>query len=354
MDKTTRIKAFMAFVKKESLHILRDPRTMLLVIGIPIIQLILFGFALSNEINNITFAVDAPHHTEDIRRSIDRLSHNDYFTFYGYVSHNDADDLLRRGKCDVVVQYDDHGHVHLAFDASNPNTAVAGSGYLRQALSEESTASSPFISHVLFNPQMRSAYTFVPGIMGMIFLIICAIMTSVSIVREKETGTMEVLLVSPVKPIAIIFAKMIPYLVLSCIDLSIILLLSKYLLDVPVENSLSGIIAMTLLYIFLSLSLGLLISTATSKQVVALLISGMMLIFPTVMLSGMVFPVSNMPQALQWLSSIIPARWYIDAMRKLMIEGLSFARVLSDAGILTAMTLLILAVALKNFKKRLE
>lgn len=201
---------------------------------------------------------------------------------------------------------------------------------------------------------MKSAYNFVPGIMGLIFIVICAIMTSVSIVREKETGTMEVLLVSPVRPIRIILAKMIPYFVLSCLDLVTILLLARYVLGVPMSGSIVGIVSTSLLYLALALALGLFISTTADRQITALIISTMLMLLPLIMLSGMVFPIENMPWILRTLSCIIPARWYIDAIRKLMIEGLPFAAVARDFLILAGMTLALVVVALKKFNDKLE
>ena len=190
--------------------------------------------------------------------------------------------------------------------------------------------------------------------MGLIFILICTLMTSVSIVREKEMGTMEVLLVSPVRPVWIIFAKMIPYFMLSCLNLVSILLLARYLLDVPMSGSVTGLVGMSLLYIVLSLALGLLISTVSKKQVTAMIISGMLLIMPIIMLSGMVFPVENMPGVLQGVSCIIPARWYISTVRKLMIEGLPFRDVLTEVSILAGMTVFIVGVALRKFNDKLE
>ena len=201
---------------------------------------------------------------------------------------------------------------------------------------------------------MKSAYNFVPGIMGLIFLLICAMMTSISIVREKESGTMEVLLVSPVRPLWIILAKMIPYFLLSCINLLTILLLARFALEVPMTGSMIGLIGTSLLYILLALALGLFISTIARTQVVAMLISGMVLILPVIMLSGMVFPVENMPGILQVVSCVIPARWYIEAMRKLMIEGAAFGAVLQQFAILAAMTFVLVVVALKKFNDKLE
>lgn len=362
--------SFLSFVKKEALHILRDSRTMLIVLGMPVVQMLLFGFAISTEIRNIDFAVVAPHPTEAVRRAVETVGANEYFTFRGYVTQPEIDRTLRAGDADVVVVFATdfdrqmlaaaHGEpaqsaVQLIFDASNPNTASAGMGYLQQILLSDGQASAPMPEmRLLYNPQMKSAYNFVPGIMGLIFILICAIMTSVSIVREKETGTMEVLLVSPVRPVWIVFAKMIPYFLLSCFNLVTILLLARYVLDVPMSGSLAGLVGLSLLYLVLALALGLFISTVSDKQSTALIISGMLMLLPIIMLSGMAFPVENMPGILRGISCIIPARWYIEAVRKLMIEGLPFGAVLKEFSILLVMTAALVVVALKKFNDKLE
>lgn len=362
--------SFLSFVKKETLHILRDPRTMLIVLGMPVVQLLLFGFAISTEVNNIDFAVVAPHPTEGVRRAVERVAANEYFSFKGYIDRSETDRTLRSGEADVVVAFaTDFDRqllaaadgapaecaVQLIFDASNPNTAAAGAGYLQRILltDVQPTSAAPEM-RLLYNPQMKSAYNFVPGIMGLIFILICAIMTSVSIVREKETGTMEVLLVSPVRPVWIVFAKMIPYFLLSCFNLATILLLARYVLGVPMSGSIGGLVGLSLLYLVLALALGLFISTVSDRQATALLISAMLMLLPVVMLSGMVFPVENMPGILQGVSCIIPARWYIAAVRKLMIEGLPFAAVLKEFWILALMTVVLVGVALKKFNDKLE
>jgi ABC-2 type transport system permease protein len=207
---------------------------------------------------------------------------------------------------------------------------------------------------LLYNPQMRSAYNFVPAIMGMLLMLICAMMTSISIVREKERGTMEVLLVSPVRPLMVVLAKAVPYLVLAIVILTTILLMAHFVLDVPLAGSLFWIVAVSILYILLALSLGLLISNIAKTQLVALLLSAMVLLMPVVMLSGMLFPVESMPQILQWVSAIVPPRYYISAMRKLMIMGVGIGEVTREVTVLAAMTVLFLAIALLKFKVRLE
>ena len=201
---------------------------------------------------------------------------------------------------------------------------------------------------------MRSAYNFVPAIMGMLLMLICAMMTSISIVREKEKGTMEVLLVSPVRPLMIIVAKAVPCLVLAFAILVTILLMARYVLGVPLAGSIVWIFLVSAIYILLALSLGLLISNIATSQLMALLLSAMVLLMPIVMLSGMLFPIESMPPVLQWLSAIVPPRYYIQAMRKLMIMGVGIREVLPEVTVLSGMTLLLLAVSLAKFKTRLE
>jgi ABC-2 type transport system permease protein len=345
---------FYSFVKKETLHILRDPRTMLILIIMPIVQVLLFGFAMSTDVNNVDLAVVAPHRTEAIRKMVERFSANQYFTFKGYIAGNAIDEELRTGAADAVAIFDENKGMQIILDASNPNTATAGAAYLQGIMMSDSKTPMKVETHILYNPQMKSSYNFVPGIMGMIFIIICAMMTSVSIVREKETGTMEVLLVSPSRPLGIIFAKMVPYFILSCLNLATILLLARFVLDVPMSGNISGIIGISLLYLLLALSFGLLISTFAKDQATALIISGMLLLMPIIMLSGLAFPIENMPGILQVLSCIVPTRWYISAVRKLMIEGLPFVAVMNEFWILFGMTTVILLLALKNYKEKLE
>ncbi len=207
---------------------------------------------------------------------------------------------------------------------------------------------------MLFNPQQKSEYNFVPGVIGMMLLLICAMMSSIAIVRERETGTMEVLLASPLPPSYIVIAKAIPYFCISSIDLVTTLCVARFLLHIPIAGSLLTIVALALVYIFLALSLGLLISSIAQSQLAAMLLSSMVLMLPTILLSGMMFPVEAMPWWLKDLSAIIPARWFIDAIRKLMIQGVSLQFVIKEFVILACMAALFLAVAIKKFKIRLE
>ena len=279
----------------------------------------------------------------------------------------DAEWLIRSQKADLAVVFaqdfaSKKSGAQFIVDGSDPNMAQQWTAYaqqvivnsLRNATLRSVGELSIVNSKLLYNPRMKSAYNFVPAIMGMLLLLICAMMTSVSIVKEKERGTMEVLLVSPIRPLMIIVAKVVPYLLLALLILAIILLMSATVLDVPLQGGLGWILVVSLIYILLALSLGLLISNIAQTQFVALLVSAMVLLLPTVMLSGMLFPVESMPTILQWVSAVIPPRYYIQAMRKLMIMGVGIQEVWQEVVVLIGMTALLLVVSLKKFKVRLE
>ena len=352
------MKRFYSFVIKETKHILRDKRTMLILFGMPIVLMLLFGFAITNDVKNVRTVVVTSNSDDATRRAVDRLAASQYFTLVGTVaSSGEAERMLRNQRADLAVVFtprfaERHDGVQLLVDGSDPNMAQQWSSY---AVSTMTGGADSFINlKLLYNPQMRSAYNFVPAIMGMLLILICAMMTSVSIVREKEKGTMEVLLVSPVRPLMIIVAKAVPYFVQAFVILIVILAMSAWVLEVPLQGSLVWIIAISLLYIVLALSLGLLISNVAKTQFVALLVSAMVLLLPTVMLSGMLFPVESMPRVLQWLAAVMPPRYYMQAMRKLMIMGVGIKDVLGEVAFLGCATVLLLTVALKKFNKRLE
>lgn len=332
---------------------LRDFRTIIVVLVMPVVLLLLFGFAISTEVNNVRVATVVEQHTDQTKQVIDRFRANPYFTFEGVVAYSDVEDLLREGKVDAAVVFrtrDGKLEHQVVVDASNTIMAQTATAYLESVISPG--ADTPIVTSTLYNPRLKSAYNFVPGIMGMIFILICAMMTSVSIVREKETGTMDLLLVSPVRPWTIVFGKLVPYFLLSCVILALTLVLSYTVLGIPFSFRLFDVIWVTILYVILALALGLLFSTIASTQVTALLISGVMLMIPVILLSGMIFPVENMPLVLQWFSCVIPARWYISAMRVLMIQRLPVGYVLTEVLVLAGMTLLVLALAIKKFNAK--
>ncbi len=415
------MKQFISFVIKEARHILRDKRTMLILFGIPIVEMLLFGFAISTDVRNVRTVVVLSSVDRQVQRMVEKLGANEYFDIlYKVRTTAEAERLIRDQKADIALAFlseerrakseewggkngEAGGIVQVITDGTDPNMAQMYANYATQILdkvkseerrvkseerrvkSEERRVknsnaspavfsseiqaegqenSSLFVLHsslpftlrssLLFNPQMRSSYNFVPGIMGIILILICAMMTSISIVREKERGTMEVLLVSPVRPLMIITAKAVPYLVLAFVILTAILLIAKYALMVPLAGSLFWVYAVSGIYILLALSLGLLISTVARTQLVALLMSAMMLMMPCILLSGMIYPVESMPRILQYVSAVIPPRYYISAMRKLLVMGVGVDKVLPEIAVLSAMTAVLLTAALLKFKKRLE
>jgi len=349
------MKQFIAFVIKETKHILRDKRTMLILFGMPVVMMLLFGFAITTDVKNVRTVVVTSEMSPRTQQAVERLAQSEYFIITQTVNTpREAEQLIRSQKADMALVFTQNRGMQMMVDGSDPNMAQQWTTYAQQTMAAANSSLFTIHSSLLYNPQMRSAYNFVPAIMGMLLMLICAMMTSISIVREKEKGTMEVLLVSPVRPLMVIVAKAVPYLVLAFGILITILLMARFVLGVPVAGSLFWILAVSTLYILLALSLGLLISNIAQTQLVALLMSAMVLLMPVVMLSGMLFPVESMPTILQWISAIVPPRYYIEAMRKLMIMGVGIGEVAHEVSVLAIMTVVLLAIALKKFKQRLE
>ena len=366
---------FTAFIRKEFYHIFRDKRTMLILIVMPIVQIVLFGFAISSEIRNIHTAVFAHSNNSDTRYLVNKLDASEYFSVdYVVNSEEELETLFRRNKIELaLVLSPDYGNkpfstdqLQILSDATEPNQGVTRGNYalfaLAKIISEKKEAASVLpntgneninvMTKMLYNPQMKSAYNFVPGVMGLILMLVCAMMTSVSVVREKEYGTMEVLLVSPVSPLFVVVAKAVPYIVLSLVNLATILLLSVFVLGVPISGSFVALVLVSLLFIVVSLSLGLFISTVTNTQLTALLVSAVVLMIPTLLLSGIIFPVESMPLPLQIISCIIPARWFVEIVRRIMIEGAPVIYLYKEILILFFMAVLLIIVTVKKFKSQ--
>ncbi len=347
---------------------------MIILLVLPIMMLILFGFMMSTEVKNTRFAIYDPSRDAATQGIVNKISMSDYFIFSGYLdSPEQVEEVFRSGKIGLVIVFGERfyenmmhtgdAQVQLIADGSDPNTASTLTMYATRLITlyQQDVMGEMKIPYqikpevkLLYNPTLKGSYNFVPGVMGMILMLICAMMTSVSIAREKELGTMEVLLVSPMKPIQIIISKVVPYFFVSVVNLATILLLSVFVLDMPINGSLGLLILISLIFIFVSLALGLLISSAVDKQMVALLISAMVMMMPVMMLSGMMFPLENMPLPLQWLSQIIPAKWFMIAVKKIMIEGLGFSSVVKEFTVLSSMAVILIAASVKRFKYRLE
>lgn len=356
------MRQFVSFVIKEARHILRDRRTMLILFGMPVVMMVIFGFAISTDVKNVRTVVVTSALDHETQRMTQRLAQNEYFDIVSCVhTPAEAERLIHHQEADMAVVFSanyasKHDGVQVITDGCDPNMAQMYANYVAQILAQDGAWRMPFGLNLslLYNPQMQSSYNFVPGIMGMLLMLICAMMTSISIVREKERGTMEVLLVSPVRPIMIIVAKVVPYLVLAFCIQFFILFISHFVLGVPIAGSLASIVLLSGVYVTVALSLGMLISTFAQTQLVALLASAMMLILPCILLSGMMFPVESMPRVLQYVSAVMPPRYYVAALRKLMIMGVGLDKVSHELAVLTGMAVVLMSAALIKFNNRLE
>lgn len=365
---------FGAFVKKEFLHIFRDKRTLIILFGIPLVQLLLFGYALRNEVKNVSVAVADYAHDEVSRQLTQQIIASPYFTLT-HIVHSSAEyeDLLRSGKAKEIIVFEpgfgekfiDEGkaNIQLIADASEPNTAQLVVSYTNaiinnyvqsKSINKDNPALINIKTRMLYNENMKDAYNFIPGLFAMILMLISAMMTAITITREKENGTMEILLASPLKPIQIILGKVTPYFVLSILTAIMILVIGTQLFGVPIKGSLVLLMVEILLFIFLALSLGIMISSVVDTQIVAMIISGFALMMPTILLSGFIFPIKNMPEILQLFSYIMPPRWFIEINRGIMLKGAGLEILWMQTVIMIAFSTFFMVVSLKKFKIRLE
>ncbi len=367
------MKQLFAFIRKEFYHVFRDKRTLLILFGLPIVQIVLFGFALSSEVKNIGIAVLDNAHDVQSQQIITKLQSSSYFHIKRPAkNYKDIEHRFKTGeiKCALLFPSNfgselyktDGAQIQIIADASDPNTATTVTNYLnsiisnyQQELNTNLQVSYQIIPEMrqLYNEEQNGSLNFIPGVIALIFMIVSTALTSVAVVREKELGTMEILLVSPFKPIMVLIAKAVPYLVLSLINFVIILSLSVFLLDVQIRGSLLLIFAESLLFIITCLSLGLLISNTTNSQQTAMLISMMGMMLPTMLLTGFMFPLENMPQIFQWVSYLIPSKYYYAIIKGVMLKGLGLGYVWKETLVLVGMSAVLLFVALKNFKIRL-
>jgi ABC-2 type transport system permease protein len=367
-------KQFLIFVLKEFYHVLRDKKTLFILFGMPIAQITLFGFALTNELKNSKIIVVDNAKDISSQALITKLEASRYFEIEkAPLSHKEILEQFRYGKIKAAILFpanfnkdlihNSKSQVQILTDASDPNTATTITNYATSIIMDyqkELNGVNPVpyqivpVTRMLYNPQMKGVHNFVPGVMAMVLMLICVMMTAISIVKEKELGTMEILLVSPFKPILVILAKAVPYFILSLINLGTILLLSVYAMDLPIKGSLLLLIAESALFIICCLVLGILISINTASQQVAMLVSLVGMLMPTMIFSGYMFPIENMPKALQIISNAVPSKWYYIIVKNIMIKGLGFASVWKETAILAGITLFLLVVSLFKFKVRLE
>ncbi|MBV6406086.1 MAG: putative multidrug ABC transporter permease YbhR [Flavobacteriales bacterium] len=362
----------LSFVRKEFRHMLRDRKTLLILFGMPVVQVLLFGFVLSNEVKETRIIVVDQAKDAVSQALIEKIEASSYFTVLtDSLPPTGITDAFRSGRIKAALVlpadlqrdllHDGRNTVQILTDATDINLAQTIEGYLTAIITDFSLAdgmAAPYVivpeTRMLYNPELRGAPNFVPGVMAMVLLLVCVMMTAVAIVKEKELGTMEVLLVSPMRPALVIISKAIPYLILSFINLLAILLLSVTVLDLPIRGSLPLLLAESTLFITTCLTLGILISIVTASQQAAMFASLIGLLLPTMMLSGFMFPIENMPLPLQVLSNAAPSRWYYVIVKDIMIKGAGFSSIWKETAVLSGMTLFLFAVCLKKFNIRLS
>jgi ABC-2 type transport system permease protein len=362
-----------AFIIKEMYHIFRDRRSMLILFGMPIVQVLIFGFAITNEIKDAGIAVLDQSKDVMSQRLVDKLVSSGYFNVVDNLeSQEEIEPEFKSGKIKLAIvignafeqkaQNGESAQVQLISDASDPNTANILTNYavgiingFQKAEWEQLKMPIEIVnqSRMYFNPELRSVFMFVPGTIAVILMLVSAMMTSISIAREKELGTMEILLVSPLRPVQIILGKVIPYVLLSFTNALMILLVSWLVFEMPVRGSMLLLLAESILFIVMSLSLGIFISTVSRTQQVAMMLSMFALMLPTILLSGFIFPIENMPLPLQIVSNLMPSRWFIVIVKGIMVKGVGLAFLWKETLIIVAMTLVFIALSVKKFKIRL-
>jgi len=368
------MKRFVGFVKKEFIHIFRDRRTLLILFGMPVAQILIFGYVVTNEIKEARIAIYDQSKDAVTREITDKILSSGYFRLAKRIEdESQIEETFQKGEIKEIIVFEPHfdeklnqeksAQVQILLDATDANMANLLQSYTAGIISDYSknigvdNAQLPVIQtrpRMLFNNELKGVYMFVPGTMALILMLVTAMMTSISITREKEMGTMEVLLVSPLKSIQIIAGKVMPYVSLAFLNGIVILALGYFVFDMPVHGNIILLLAETLLYIVMALSLGIFISTVSPTQQVAMFVSMFALLLPTMLLSGFIFPVENMPWPLQWLSTIIPAKYFIILIKNIMIKGTGLLFIWKETLILLLMTLIFIGLSIRNFKIRLE
>ncbi len=335
------MKRFIGFITKEFYHIFRDKRTLFILFGMPIVQIMLFGFAITNEINNVNIAILDQSKDTETQKIIHKINASKYFDIKQEIStENEIESVFKKGKVKAVLVFESHfiknlqtkrqAKVQVITDATDPNMANTITNYVNAILQNHSQEINQSDSgnytiqtqtQLYYNPELKGVFNFVPGVMTVILMLVSAMMTSISIAREKELGTMEVLLVSPLKPLQVIVGKVFPYILLSVINASVIVFLGYFVFKMPIVGSLFLLAFESILFIITALSLGILISTVAHSQQTAMMISLFALMLPVIILSGFIFPISSMPLPLQIISNIIPAKWFIIIIKAVMLTG---------------------------------
>jgi len=368
------MKRFFGFVKKEFFHIIRDPRTLVILFGIPIVEIMLFGYVITNELKDIPVAVLDKSGDEVTVEIQNKIYSSGFFLRGGNLySEKEIEKAFRKGHIKQVIVFEADfseklekegtAHIELITDASDANTASMIVSYTNAIIQDYMSYRNRQLQMPLqinvetrmqYNPELKGSYMFVPGTMALILMLISAMMTSISIAREKELGTMEILLVSPLNPLQIVLGKVAPYFGLSIINAITIVTLGNLVFGVPINGSIVLLMTLVMLFILMALSLGLLISTVAKSQQQAMFLSMFVLMLPTILLSGFIFPIENMPWLLQVLANIMPPKYFIIILKNIMLKGTGFEYVWKETLILIGMTIIFIGLSVKKFKIRLE
>lgn len=367
------MKRFIGFIKKEFYHIFRDKRSLFILFGMPVAQILLFGFAITNEINNVDIAVLDYARDNESQKIIEKIKASTYFHVENEILNEKAiEEEFKKGKIKAVLlfekdfakklQTENKATVQVITDATEPNVASTIANYTQSIIqnyqNQKNTVQKNngvvIQSRMLYNPELKSVFNFVPGVMTVILMLVSAMMTSISITREKELGTMEILLVSPLKPFQVILGKVFPYVFLSIINAIVIVSMGYFIFGMPINGSVFLLAFESILFIITALSLGILISTISNTQQTAMMISLMGLMLPVIILSGFIFPIASMPLPMQVISNIIPAKWFIIIVKSIMLKGVGLEYIFKETLILVGMTLLFMGLSIKNYKTRLE
>jgi ABC-2 type transport system permease protein len=363
-----------AFVKKEFYHIIRDTRSLIILIGMPIVQVIIFGFAITTEIKDAKISILDISKDNVTKEISTKLLASEYFKLDEYLTDvKQIEESFHKGKIKLAIIFDEKfseklnrkevPQIQIIADATDPNTATTLISYISSIVGDYQkkyvensnlTGGIEIVTRMEYNPQLKGVYLFVPGTITIILMLISAMMTSISIAREKEKGSMEVLLVSPVRPVTVIIGKVLPYILLSFFNAVTIILLGIFVFELPVVGQYILLMLEIILFIITSLALGILISTRVKTQQNALLISMLGLLLPIIILSGFIYPTESLPQILQYISHIIPAKWFLIIIRSVMIKGADLGNVINETLILVGMMIFFIALSVKNYKTRLE
>ena len=365
------LEQFIAFTHKEFFHILRDRKTLLVLLGLPLSQLLIFGFALSSKLDNAPTVILDMSHDEVTRAIAGKVEQLSTFKMLGYVeTKEEIDQLFRSGELKVALIFkpnfaeelekEKRAAVQLIVDASLGSDAATIEGHLQSVLlnyNRERGGELPMEIvpeiHMRYNPQLKSSFHFVPGVIGVVLMLVCSMMASLAIVKEKESGTMEVLLVSPVRPTVIILSKLVPYLAIAMFDVVIILLVSIFVLGVPVTGNIFLLFLMSSMLALCSLALGIMVSVLTRTQKSAIIISIVGLMIPSIAMSGFIFPLRDISLGMNIVAHAMPVTGFISAARSIMIKGMGIGTVYPELILLTAMTVVLITISVKCFKNRL-